>query len=87
MPTFDQIPNLSDNELWGIVHQNFALPQDTRLRELTALGKQGALTAANQAELDALIEAYDQFVLIRSQALLTLKQHGYDVEKILRFIT
>jgi hypothetical protein len=80
----DDITNLSDEQLWGIVHQRLAWPQETRLRELTALGKQNLLSEDEQAELEQLIDRVDRYTLLRSQALLLLKQRGYDVEQRLR---
>jgi hypothetical protein len=80
----DDLTNLSDEQLWGIVHQRLAWPQETRLRELTALGKQNLLSEDEQAELEQLIDRVDRYTLLRSQALLLLKQRGYDVEQRLR---
>lgn len=82
--TPQQLINLSDAQLWAIVHRPLAWPQDARLRELGALGKQGMLSEAEQAELEVLIDAYDQYVLLRSQALITLKQRGINVEQRLK---
>ena len=86
LPTItpQQLATFSDEQLWALVHRLIAWPQDARLRELTALGKQGTLSQADQAELESLVDAYDQYVLLRSQALLLLKQRGYDVEQRLK---
>ncbi len=79
-----QLASFSDEKLWALVHRLLAWPQDARLRELTTLSKQGTLSPADQSEMEALLTAYDQYVLMRSQALLHLKQRGYDVEQRLR---
>ena len=86
LPTINpqQIDTFSDEQLWALVHRQIAWPQDARLRELTALGKQQTLSSEEQSELESLIDAYDQYVLLRSQALLHLKQRGYDVEQRLK---
>jgi hypothetical protein len=79
-----QLENFSDEQLWALVHRQIAWPQDARLRELTQLSKQGLLSSDQQSELESLVDAYDQYVLLRSQALLHLKQRGYDVEQRLK---
>jgi hypothetical protein len=86
LPSIDpqQLTNFSDEQLWGLVHRMIAWPQDARLRKLTELGKKGLLSSDEQSELESLIDAYDQYVLLRSQALLHLKQRGYDVEQRLK---
>lgn len=86
LPTInpEQLVTFSDEQLWALVHRMIAWPQDARLRELTAQGKQRELSADEQSELESLIDAYDQYVLLRSQALLHLKQRGYDVEQRLK---
>lgn len=75
---------LTDEQLWAIVYRVLAWPQDVRLRELTALGKQGSLTVEEHAEMERLIDQVDRYVLMRSQALLVLKQRGHDVEHRLK---
>ncbi len=86
LPTInpEQLVKFSDEQLWALVHRQIAWPQDARLRELTARGKQGRLSEDEQSELEALIDAYDQYVLLRSQALIQLKQRGYNVEQRLK---
>jgi hypothetical protein len=50
--------------------------QDISLNELTALGKQGNLSADEITELEHQIVALDQQILLRSEALLLLKRRG-----------
>src|SRR5258708_1439194 len=50
------LATLSDEQLWAIVQRELAWPQDVRLRELTALGKQGNLSVEEQAEMERLVE-------------------------------
>ncbi len=78
------LDRLADEQLWAIVHRRLAWPQDARLRQLTALGKRGLLSAEEQAEMERLVEYADRYVLLRSQALLRLKQRGYDIERHLK---
>ena len=79
----DELKNYTDEQLWAIVHQRLAWPQDTRLRELIALGKQGQITRDEQSEMERLIDLVDHQMLLRSEALL-LKRRGHDVEKQLK---
>jgi hypothetical protein len=78
------LESLSDDQLWAIVHRALVWPQDIRLRELTTLGQQGNLSVEEQAELERLVDQVDRYVVLRSQALLLLKQRGHDVEHRLR---
>src|SRR5258708_35376907 len=78
------IETLSDEQLWAIVHRLLVWPQEVRLRELTALGKQGGLTSEEHAEMERLVDQIDRYVLMRSQALLVLKNRGHNVEHRLR---
>jgi len=79
-----QLTTYTDEQLWAVVHRLIAWPQDARLNELTAASKQGRLSSAEQTELESLINAYDQYVLLRSQALLILRQRGHNVEQRLK---
>lgn len=79
----DDIQNYSDDQLWDVV-DNYP-KQDTRLNELTALGKQGKLSADELTELEQRIDAWDQQILLRSEALLLLKQRGCVVRNVLDF--
>jgi hypothetical protein len=80
----DVLKGYSDEQLWAIVHQRLAWPQDTRLRELIAFGKQGQITGDEKAEMERLIDLVDHQMLLRSEALLLLKRRGHDVEKQLK---
>ncbi len=82
--TPDQLQSYDDERLWALVHQRLAWPQDTRLRELIALGKQGQITPDEQAEMERLINLVDHQMLLRSEALLLLKNRVHDVDKQLK---
>jgi predicted NUDIX family phosphoesterase len=69
--------------LWAVVDQRLTQKQDTRLHELIALGKQGQLTADEQAEMESLIDLVDHQMLLRSEALLLLQQRGHDIDTYL----
>ena len=55
----NKLDTFTDEQLWAVVQRRLAWPQDARLRELTALGKSGALTADEQVELERLIGVVD----------------------------
>jgi hypothetical protein len=77
----DDLDDLSDEQLWGVVYQRLAWPHDERLRELTALNQLGRLTQDEAREMEKLVAEVDRFVLLRSKALLLLKQRGHNVEE------
>ncbi len=82
--SLEQLKKFSDEQLWAVVHQRLAWPQDTRLRELAALGDHGKITIDELEEMDALIAVVDRQMLLRSEALLLLKRRGHDIGKYLQ---
>jgi len=80
----DKLSTFSDEQLWAIVHRHLAYPQDARLRELSIKADEGTLSDDEREEMSRLAVQVDRYVLLRSQALLLLKQRGYDVEQRLR---
>jgi len=83
--SLESLKDYTDEQLWAVVHQRLAWPQDTRLRELAALGDHGKITVQELEEMDALIALVDQQMLLRSEALLLLKRRGHDIGKYLQF--
>ncbi|NDJ78369.1 MAG: hypothetical protein GYB65_19135 [Chloroflexi bacterium] len=79
-----RLQDYRDDQLWAVVYQRMAWPQRERLRELVARGKQGDLTAAEQTELETLLDRADHYTLLRSQALHLLKQRGHDIDRYLK---
>ena len=80
----DQLMAYDDEQLWALVHQHLAWPQEARLSDLVERGKQGQLSELEQAEMERLISLVDHYMLLRSQALFILKQRGHLIEKQLR---
>lgn len=80
----DALKDYSDEQLWAIVHRRLAWTQDSRLRELAALGDEGEMSAEQLDEMEGLIELVDHQMLLRSEALLLLKKRGCDIQKYLR---
>jgi hypothetical protein len=77
------IQQYTDDELWAVVDQRLTQKQDTRLRRLIALGKQGQLSVDEQAEMERLVHLVDHHMLLRSEALLLLQQRGHDIDTYL----
>jgi len=77
------IQQYTDDELWAVVDQRLTQKQDTRLRRLIALGKQGQLSVDEQAEMEQLVDMVDHQMLLRSEALLLLQQRGHDIDTFL----
>ena len=80
LPVLD---TLSDAQLWAVVQRRLTWPKGTRLRELTTANKIATLSNREQSELDSLLEQVDRYTLLRSKALLLLKQRGHPIEKYL----
>ena len=76
----DELTAYRDDQLWAIVHHRLAWPQETRLQQLIEQGKQATLSESEQSEMERLLDLVDHQMLLRSKALLLLKQRGYDVE-------
>jgi hypothetical protein len=79
IPTTD-FDQLSTDQLWAVVHHPFNFEQDMRLRELTLRSKSEDLSEDEEIEIDALVDALDQYVLQRSKALVILKSRDITVE-------
>ena len=80
----EALKDFDDEQLFAVVHQRLAWPQDTRLRELMRLGQLGRATDSEIVEMEALIDLVDHQMLLRSEALLLLKRRGHDIGKLLR---
>lgn len=82
---FGDIPSanldqLTNDQLWAVVHHPFNFEQDMRLRELTLRSKSDDLSDDEEIEVDELVDALDQYVLQRSKALVILKGRGVDID-------
>ena len=55
----EYLQHYTDDELWAVVDQRLTQKQDTRLRELIALDKQGQQSADEQAEVERLVDLVD----------------------------
>ena len=73
------MPSYSDTQLWAVVYRRLAWPQSQRLHELSAKNKLEKLTEDEQSELEYLLTLNDRAMLLRSEALLLLKNRGHDI--------
>lgn len=80
----DALVSHTDAQLWAVVYRRLAWTQSLRLRELSALGKTRILNDGETAELDALLDLTDRYMLLRSEALLQLKTRGRDIQAYLQ---
>jgi len=78
------LPGYSDEQLWAVVYQRLAWPQAQRLQELSAKNTLGTLSDDEQRDVDNLLALNDRAMLLRSEALLLLKNRGYDIEAYLK---
>lgn len=83
----EELKDFEDEQLRAVVHQRLAWPQDVRLRELMRLGQLRDVSDEEIAEMEALIDLVDHQMLLRSEALLLLKQRGHDIGKLLKLET
>lgn len=77
------LEKLSDAQLLETLSRPFHSIHDTHLRTLTELSKTARLTSEQDEELLRLVKLWDQYVLLRSQILVVLKQRGHDIESLL----
>jgi hypothetical protein len=79
--TLKRLQTLSDVQLWAVVYQRLTTPDQERLSELSTRNKVETLTSDEQLELEALLALVDHQVLLRSEALLLLKQRGFEIDR------
>ena len=79
----DDLASMDDHRLLAIWHSRLAWSLDARLRELMRLGQLGKTTNDEVAELEELVAQADHQALLRSEALLLLKQRGHNIDKLL----
>lgn len=75
--TLDELTSYRDEQLLAVIYQRLTWIQDKRLRELTDKGKHGQLSDTEKGELQELLDLVDHQMLLRSEALVLLKQRGY----------
>ncbi len=79
----ESLAELDDEQLWAVANRHLSWAQDSRRRELVERGKLGIITGQESNELDNLTAAVDRLVLLRSKALVLMKQRGHDIDAYL----
>jgi hypothetical protein len=72
--------SFSDEKLWAIVHKRLRAAQSERIRLLVA---NSSRSEEEQRELDHLLDLADDLVILRSRALVMLKERGHNVSAYL----
>ncbi|MBI1258907.1 MAG: hypothetical protein GC204_15665 [Chloroflexi bacterium] len=79
LPSLEALTDYSSLQLWRVVLNDLSPSEVERLHELSEKNKWETLTQGDEKELDHLIELVDQYMLLRSQALVLLKERGEDI--------
>lgn len=77
--SMESLEDFRDEQLWKIINSQLTWAQDSRWRELMSLNKKGRMTAVESNELDDLLDLIDRQVLMRTKALVLMKQRGHDI--------
>lgn len=80
----EELADYTDTQLWAVVHRRLSWQQSLRLHELNAKAKLETLSEAEDDELEHLLALNDGYMLLRSDALLKLKQRGHDIDAYLK---
>lgn len=80
----DALTAFTDTQLWALVHQRLSAQQSAQLNILIAKAKDETITPEEQAQANQLVAQNDDLMVLRSQALLLLKQRGHDISAYLK---
>ncbi len=76
----NRLSDCTDEQLLALIYQSLTQSQDYRMRELLQLGTEGKLTKQENAELKYYVDLVDRQMLLRSRALVLLKERGHDID-------
>lgn len=79
-----ELDRVGDDQLWDIAQTAVAQIDIKTLEYLSDKQKNAGLTATEQTQAQALLNRYDQAVLMRAKALALLKQRGRDIAPLLQ---
>lgn len=82
----ESLQDRSDAELWALVRRRMTWDLEARIDSFSALARTRALLPDEVQQRDALIAEVDHYVLMRSAALLLLKQRGQDIDRYLKAV-
>jgi hypothetical protein len=78
----DALSSTTDIHLWTVVHRHLEVEQQQRLDEIVDKHEGGeTLTPNEKMEWVDLIEWVETLMLLRSQALVLLKERGFDISR------
>ncbi|VAW43161.1 hypothetical protein MNBD_CHLOROFLEXI01-1652 [hydrothermal vent metagenome] len=75
----DAFSNLSDDVLWLLARSALPQSEQEKLAELNRQAKQRTLTKEEEANREALLDAYNRAMVRRAQAVLLLKVRGFNL--------
>ena len=80
------LDSLDDATLWHVADTSHFSPEEAEESEELhfKIGRGEKLTDAQKQRLTELMHWYDKALLVRSHALLLLKQRGYDITPLLK---
>jgi len=84
LPRVETFADCTNELLWSVVQRRLSWSQSLRLRELSGKNKVQPLTEIEQTELVHLLDLVDNYMLMRSEALLLLKQRGQNIDAYLK---
>lgn len=73
------LDTFKDYELWAIVSRRLSTADSDYLRRLGSEEKRATLTPAEQSQMDQLLAQVNRDMLLRSKALMLLKERGHDI--------
>lgn len=75
----ESLDTFKDYELWAIVSRRLSAADSERLHHLGSEEKRAVLTPDEQRGFDHLLSQVNRDMLLRSKALLLLKERGHDI--------
>jgi hypothetical protein len=80
----NDLANLSVVQLWAVVYQRLSHDDSDLMAALAEKNNEGTISAAEYQHLSQLVALVNDQMLLRSQALLLLKERGQDIERYRR---
>ena len=77
----DALAHLSDDALWTIVRERLPDEVQARAHDLMKRNSGGALSAAEAAELESLVQRADRLMLRKAESASILTQRGYSIRQ------
>ena len=75
----EALDTFKDYELWAIVSRRLSTADSDYLQQLGSEEKRATLTPTEQTQMDHLLAKVNRDMLLRSKALMLLKERGHDI--------